>query len=96
MPYFTSNTPSVALKLSVADAEYGSHAGNCDQEIADLRAMPKIKRQLDKIPADNLRAELGDYGAWDDTELADHDENLSRILWIACGDIREEARSPRS
>lgn len=33
---------------------------------------------------------LRGYGAWDEEQLKDHDENLTRILWLACGDILEE------
>jgi hypothetical protein len=36
-----------------------------------------------------LAAELREYGAWDDDELSEHDANLERILWLACGDISE-------
>jgi hypothetical protein len=28
------------------------------------------------------------YGAWDETELADDAQNKARILWIACCDFR--------
>jgi len=36
-----------------------------------------------------VREVLRDCGAWDDDELSDHDANLDRLLWIACGDIVE-------
>jgi hypothetical protein len=36
-----------------------------------------------------LRRTLKEYGAWDATELADHDQNLQRILWLAAGDISD-------
>jgi hypothetical protein len=55
-----------------------------------LRQVPKIKRQLDKIDPELLRSELKEYGAWDANELANHEDNLDRILWIAGCDIREE------
>ncbi len=67
----------------------GSHQGACDDDIAALRQVPAIRRQLDKIKPETLQAELREYGAWDDAELADHDANLSRILWLLCGDIVE-------
>ena len=31
-----------------------------------------------------------EYGAWDDEERTDHDQNLQRILWLAAGDITEQ------
>jgi hypothetical protein len=33
---------------------------------------------------------LKEYGAWDRQELADHDQNLQRILWLAACDITEQ------
>ena len=34
----------------------------------------------------DCRAMLRGYGAWDDEELADHDENLNRLVWLTgCG-----------
>ena len=75
------------LRLTKSQAEWGSHAGSCDAEIADLRSIPTIRRQLDAIAPEKLREELAEYGAWDERELADHQANLSRWLWISCGDI---------
>ena len=46
-----------------------------------------MQEELDRIPADDLRAELKEYGAWSEEELADHEANLDRILWLACGNI---------
>lgn len=76
--------------ISEHDAKIGSHHGKCDDDIAFLRSLKRIQEQLNHIPADDLRAELKEYAAWDDEELADHNANLSRILWLACGDINED------
>jgi len=54
--------------------------------------LPKIKRQLAKINPELLRAELKEYGAWSPEELADHEDNLDRLVWIAGCDIREEMK----
>jgi hypothetical protein len=64
--------------------------GACDGDVAYLRTLPAIRRQLDKLEPAVVAEELKEYGSWDETELADHDENLSRLLWLACGDIVEE------
>lgn len=77
------------LNITKAQAAIGSHQGPCDDDIAYLRTIPAIKRQLDKLDPENLRRELKEYGAWDEVELADHEANLSRWLWITCSDIRE-------
>ena len=80
---------ALRLVLNKSDIEAGSHSGACDDSVAYLRTLPRIAKQLDAMDAQTLSAELKDYGAWDDSERADHDANLSRILWLACGDIRE-------
>jgi|GEM_PF-2252865 len=35
------------------------------------------------------KAYLKGYGAWDDSELSDHEENLSRLVWLTGCDLRE-------
>jgi hypothetical protein len=40
--------------------------------------------------ADMIRAYLRECGAWDDTELMDWRQNLARLFWIYCGDLRED------
>lgn len=91
--WFTTSSGRIELQLSLAHAFTGSHQGSCDDDIAFLRKLPYIKAQLDALDRAVLSAELKECGAWDETERADHDANLSRILWIACGDIAEQERS---
>jgi hypothetical protein len=79
----------IEINLTMKQASQGSHQGACDMDIKDLRNVPSIKRQLNKLDSELLKRELKEYGAWDETELSNHDENLDRILWIACGDIVE-------
>jgi hypothetical protein len=64
-------------------------AGRCDDDVAELRKVPAIRRQLDRLDQETLKSELREFGAWSDDELSDHDANLDRILWIAAGDIIE-------
>lgn len=78
------------LRLTKEQALTGSHPGPCDEDITELLKVPAIRRQLDKIPADTIKAELKEYGAWDEQELSSDEDNRARILWIACGNIREE------
>ena len=86
---FYSNSGRFGLQLTYADAQHGHHPGQCDADIAELLTVPYIARQLADIPHDALADELREYGAWDNQELENHSDNLSRILWIACGDIVE-------
>jgi len=77
----------VCITMTRAQAHQGYHSGACDEGVRALSAVPAIARQLRKLdPADVVR-ELRGYGAWDDTELADHAQNLQRLLWLAAADI---------
>ena len=78
------------IKLSVDDALSVSHSGQCDDDVAALMTVPYVAKQLNAIDPNALVSELKEYGAWDDEQLSDHEENKSRILWIAGGNIREE------
>ena len=79
------------LNITKADAACGSHQGRCDDDVAALRTAPYIRRQLAKLEPATVAAELKEYGAWDDAELADHGANLARLLWLACGDINDRS-----
>jgi hypothetical protein len=78
------------LKMTLEQAQGASHQGACDDDVAALLKVASIKRQLAKIPAASIAAELKEYGAWDDAELADVAANQARIVWIAAGNIVEE------
>ena len=54
-----------------------------------LSRQPYIAEQLAKLDPKLLAKELSEWGAWDEAELADHDQNLQRILWLAACDIAE-------
>lgn len=89
--WFTSSSGRIELQITQRQAETGYHSGQCDSDILELSKLPAIARQLRKINPQTLREELREFGAWDDVELSDHDQNLQRILWLACGDIVEAA-----
>jgi len=78
------------IEMTLKQAQSASHSGSCDNDVNELLQLPKIKRQLAKIPDDKLVKELSEYGAWDETELANRQDNESRIVWIAANDITEE------
>lgn len=81
----------IVLEIDIEDAKSGAHQGRCDDDIAALRTLPYIANQLDALDVQTVASIMREYGAWDREELADHDANLSRLLWIACGDLTEEA-----
>ncbi len=88
--WYTSGSGKVEIQLTMEQAERGGHSGSVDLDIAALRNVPEIKSQLEALPIDAVIEELHSSGAYDMEELLDHDANLSRILWFACGDVLEE------
>jgi hypothetical protein len=81
----------LAIELTTDDVASGAHSGACDADIAALLLVPRIAEQIAKWAPDTLAAELKEYGAWDSAELADHGENCARMLWLACGDLRDQS-----
>lgn len=89
MVWFTSGSGYVEFQLPVDVVRLCSHPGPCDDDIERCLELPEVKEALSKVDPEGLKKELYEYGAWDDKELSNHDENLKRILWIASGDIME-------
>jgi hypothetical protein len=79
-----------SIELPVYVVGLCSHAGPCDDDVARCLELPEVKAEMAEINPEQLVKELREYGAWDDNELKDHDENIKRILWIACGNIQDE------
>jgi len=90
--WWTSSCGRIELRILRKQAEACSHQGPCDDDVEALSKEPAIAEQLEAIDPEILRCELREYGAWDDKELADHEQNLQRVLWIAAGDINEDIR----
>ena len=82
--WFDGESGAPILRVPVEAVAECSHPGPCDSDVA--RWLPRVEWLAD---ADTIRRTLKRYGAWDADELADDDANRARILWIACGDIRE-------
>lgn len=87
--WWTTSSGRIELQITKRQAGIGSHQGQCDADITDLLTVPTIQRQLDKISPELLREELKEYGAWEEEELKDYEQNKARILWLACGDIAD-------
>lgn len=94
--WFSSSSGRVELCMTADQARGASHQGRCDDDVAELANVPSIAKQLSQIDPILLAAELKEYGAWEAHELADHSQNLQRILWLASGDIREELNTRKS
>jgi len=83
------------LEMTAEDAHAASAPGPAEATVAEFLTEEFYARQLDAIPADKIRNELNEYGAWSEEELQDDTANRARILWIAAGEINEEIRSSK-
>jgi len=86
---WSSSSGRIELDLTMEQASKGYHTGQCDGDIVELRSIPKIENQLQALDPLLVKSELKEMGAWDDVELSNHEDNLDRLLWIACGDLIE-------
>ena len=87
--YWTDGSGRITLQITKAQALIGCHPGECDNDISALRKTPSIRRQLARLDPDHVSHALREYGAWSEEELNDHESNIARLLWIACGDITD-------
>ena len=79
------------IQMTKEQALSASQPGkDATEDVKNLLELPTIKRQLKRIGAETIKAELSEYGAWDSEELADVEANKQRIVWIAACNIREE------
>lgn len=77
------------IEMTIEQALGASHQGECDADVEALLRVPEIAAQFDAMSADEIRAALKEYGAWDESELQDDHQNRLRALWSAACDIRE-------
>ncbi len=75
------------LRLSGAAVVECSASGDCGDAVA--RWLPSVEFSKRATP-DAIRAELKEYGAWDDDKLADDAANRERIVWIAAGNVADD------
>ena len=75
------------LSIVVACSQPGQDASSdVEQALRDI----KLLHQLDQMDTEDIREELAEYGAWDEEQLADDEENLRRLVWVAAGQLRDE------
>lgn len=79
----------INLYMTLEQAKSVAHSGSCDNDVGELRQLPEVAQQLKEIDTEVLKKALREYGCWDEGELASHEENLDRIVWIAGGDIAD-------
>ena len=81
---------NLEIEVKLEDARCGYHSGQCDDDIAALQKKEYIAKQLNLVSYEVLEGILTEYGCeWDDGD--DKEELEGLVLWLACGDIVDEA-----
>lgn len=91
--WWSSSDGRLEMQMTLEQARSASHRGQCDADVLALSRVPEIAAQLAAFDPALVRKDLKGYFAWNDADLADHEQNLQRLLWLAAGDISEEARN---
>lgn len=78
-----------SLNITKAVAEECSKSGNNEYSVNYYMNLPKYRKQLLKLDKEQVKQELNDLGAWEDEELKNHEDNLQRLFWLACGNISD-------
>lgn len=81
------NYITASLNITKVVAKECSRSGDNEQIVNYYMSLPKYKKQLSKIDKEQLIKELNDYGAWEDEELKNHEDNLQRVFWLSCHNI---------
>lgn len=80
----------IELGFYPEDFEIFPFSGDNESEVISVMELPHVKQQLAALDKEKVAEVLGEYGCWNKDELADHDENLTRLCWIALCDLGEE------
>lgn len=84
-------TRGLCLEMTMDEAKSAAHQGECIEDVIALAQKPEIANQLDKIGVEAIRLAVKESGGWSAEELADDTANRNRVVWMAAGDIRDNA-----
>lgn len=79
-----------SIELPIEIVNMCPKSGPADNAITEMLKLPEVVAEMKGIDKDKLKLELQEYGVWPDKELSNHEDNITRILWIACGNIQED------
>jgi hypothetical protein len=65
----------------------GDNSKSVSHWVDDVKKMADKDGFTNRPTPETIRKELGDFGAWDEEELLDDEQNWKRLLWLAAWDI---------
>ena len=95
--WWCSSCGRLELQIPIELAETAHHSGACDDDVLAISKDEWVRDFTTAWNPDIVVNVLREYGAWEDEELKDRQQNIQRMLWIACCDIAEqefEANNP--
>jgi hypothetical protein len=87
--WWCTSSGGIELNITLNNAKKCFHSGDCELDVIELSKKASIKKQTKLIDKELLIKELSEYGAWNNEELQDHEQNIIRLLWLATADIAE-------
>ena len=79
------------LDIPVSEVVACSAPGQDATEAVDAALRNQyLASQVANFDPEKLKDELRGYGAWDEKELEDHEENIRRLIWVASSQLRDE------
>ena len=63
--------------------------GDAEDGCNNLMRNSNVMLQFVLIADDLLAHELRQYGAWDSKQLSNRKDNIQRMIWLACCELRE-------
>lgn len=90
---WSSSSGTIELEFTQEQLDILPTSGNAEDAVDYLVTKTDLSDQLHNIDPQDIRDELSEYGAWDEEELQDDEQNLHRLVWIAAMDIKEEQYS---
>lgn len=82
-------TDRFEFQLTAAEIESVPRQGPADDAVETLARDPAVRERMAHVSPAELAAELKEYGAWNAVELADHEANIRRMLWLGALDFQE-------
>lgn len=70
-------------------AQSGDNSEAVAYWVDEVRKQVETDNFPNRPTQESIVKELSEYGAWDDEELSDHEQNWHRLLWCAANDIAE-------
>lgn len=81
----------IELELTEEVVNLICHSGDNTEDVKRCLELPEIAEQINKLDPKKIATELKEYGAWDDNELQNEQDNKERILWVGAWNIFDES-----